>query len=73
MATYRNTTGGNLEFPSIIDKDGNVLVALAGDVFDGPDGLIANGVELVSGSVKAAKADKSAPVDEPAPADEAVA
>jgi hypothetical protein len=56
VATYKNN-GGEMVFPFLFDKAGNVLVVQAGDTFDAPDGLIVDGIEPV-------KAGKSKPVED---------
>jgi hypothetical protein len=48
MATYKYS-GSEMVFPSLFDKDGNVLVVKDGDTFDGPDGLTNEGLSIVGG------------------------
>lgn len=48
MASYKNE-GADLEFPTLRDKDGNVLVVPAGAVFEAPEGLSLDGVVAVKG------------------------
>jgi hypothetical protein len=48
MASYRND-GPELEFPTLRNADGGVLVVPAGAVFEGPEGLVLDGVTPVKG------------------------
>jgi hypothetical protein len=47
MADYVNN-GGDVIFPALFDADGNVLLVRNGATFTAPDGLIANGIEVVT-------------------------
>ena len=46
MASYINK-GGVIEFPSLQDSNGNVLVVKSGETFEAPEGLNVDGIEPV--------------------------
>jgi len=56
MAQYQNNTGEDLIFPSLFDDNGNVLVATAGSTFTAPDGLVLDGISVVTTKAKATPA-----------------
>jgi len=55
MATYIYKGENALTFPTLKDADGNVLVVSKGDVFDAPEGLVADGVETSSAKLGKSK------------------
>lgn len=53
MANYINN-GSDRVFPTLMDADGNVLMVLTGATFTAPDGLVVDGIDVVTAKTKSA-------------------
>jgi len=49
MASYVYSGDSELVFPTLVGADGAVITVAKGDKFEGPDGILALGVSVVSG------------------------